>query len=96
MALATVHSALRPKVFLINSETDNVQNKVEFSKQNRNSTFPPIFFFFSLHFLFLVLRHTTKSLATEHLNFTRAVKSTDNKKLILKARERDKTSRLTR
>lgn len=52
--------------------------------------------FFSLHFLFLVLRHTTKSLATEHLNFTRAVKSTDNQKLILKARKRDKTSSLTR
>ena len=95
MALATVHSALRRKVFLMNSETDNVQNKVEFSKQNHNSTFL-LFFFFSLHFLFLVLRHTTKSLATEHLNFTRAVKSTDNKKLILKARERDKTSSLTR
>lgn len=94
MALATVHSALRRKVFLMNSETDNVQNKVEFSKQNHNSTFLP--FFFSLHFLFLVLRHTTKSLATEHLNFTRAVKSTDDKKLILKARERDKTSSLTR
>lgn len=89
MALATVHSALRQKVFLMNSETDNVQNKVEFSKQNYNSTFLPLFFFFSLHFLFLVLRQTTKSLATEHLNFTRAVKSTDNKKLILKARERE-------
>ena len=72
----------------MNSETDNVQNKVEFPKQNHNSTFLP--FFFSLHFLFLVLRHTSKSLATEHLNLTRAVKWIDNKKLILKACEREK------
>ena len=88
MALATVHSTWRRKVFLMNSETDNVQNKVEFPKQNHNSTFLP--FFFSLHFLFLVLRHTSKSLATEHLSLTRAVKWIDNKKLILKARAREK------
>ena len=72
-------------------------SKTKLSFPNKTATQPfLLFFFFSLHFLFLVLRHTTKSLATEHLNFTRAVKSTDNKKLILKAREGDKTSSLTR
>ena len=68
-------------------------SKTKLSFPNKTTTQPFSYFFF---FLFLVLRHTTKSLATEHLNFTRAVKSTDNKKLILKARERDKTSSLTR
>lgn len=71
-------------------------SKTKLSFPNKTTTQPFSHFFFSLHFLFLVLRHTTKSLATEHLNFTRAVKSTDNKKLILKAREGDKTSSLTR
>ena len=68
-------------------------SKTKLSFPNKTTT-QPFSYFFSLHFLFLVLRHNTKSLATEHLNFTRAVKSTDNKKLILKARERDKTSSL--
>ena len=62
--------------------------KTKLSFPNKTTTQP--FSHFSLHFLFLVLRHTSKSLATEHLSLTRAVKWIDNKKLILKAREREK------
>ena len=70
-------------------------SKTKLSFPNKTTT-QPFSYFFNFHStFFFVLRHTTKSLATEHLNFTRAVKSTDNKKLILKARERDKTSSLT-
>lgn len=71
-------------------------SKTKLSFPNKITTQPFSHFFSSLHFLFLVLRHTAKSQATENLNFTRAVKWTDNKNLFLKAREREKTSSLTR